>query len=182
VPLRQEAHTRGGDAAGAHAANKKTRWNRFMFKNIMSLDEAIHSHALPAIETFPCPFKATSSGSGIIRIVFPEFTCVCPRTGYPDFAGITVCYLPGNVCVELKSWKLYLNSFRMIGAFHEAVTSFLFETLEKLLAPRWLVVVGDFFPRGNVDTTVIFESNGTRPGGADLLIGHLPPRCREFSG
>jgi len=153
-----------------------------MFTTNVSLDEAVKNGSLPALSTFPCPFHEQSSGSGVIRIVFPEFTCVCPRTGYPDFASITVCYLPGGVCMELKSWKLYLNSFRMLGAFHEAVTAFLFETLDKLLAPRWLVVIGDFFPRGNVDTTIVFETKTARPGGADLLIGRLPPRCRDFIG
>jgi 7-cyano-7-deazaguanine reductase len=151
-----------------------------MFTNSIPLDEAARKGVLPAIETFPCPFSGGSAGGGIIRIVFPEFTCVCPRTGYPDFAGITVCYLPGAACIELKSWKIYLNSFRMVGAFHEAVTSYLFDTLDNILAPQWLIVIGDFFPRGNVDTTVVFESKADRPRGADLLIGQLSPRCRTF--
>jgi 7-cyano-7-deazaguanine reductase len=169
------------DAAGAKNHARQSG-KGFMFTTNVSLDEAVKNGSLPALSTFPCPFHEQSSGSGVIRIVFPEFTCVCPRTGYPDFASITVCYLPGGVCMELKSWKLYLNSFRMLGAFHEAVTAFLFETLDKLLAPRWLVVIGDFFPRGNVDTTIVFETKTARPGGADLLIGRLPPRCRDFSG
>jgi 7-cyano-7-deazaguanine reductase len=146
------------------------------------LDDAVKKDLLPALETFPCPFNAKASQRGVIRIVFPEFTCVCPRTGYPDFAEITVCYLPDKLCLELKSWKLYLNSFRMIGAFHEAVTAHLFETLKRTLAPRWIIVTRDFFPRGNVDTTVLFETPGKRPAGADLLLlGHLPLRCRGFS-
>lgn len=115
--------------------------------------------------------------------MFPEFTCVCPRTGYPDFARIILCYLPGRLCVELKSWKLYLNSFRMVGAFHEAVTAHLFDTMKGLLAPQWLLMIGDFFPRGNVDTTVVMETPTRRPQGADLLIGpYLRPHCRDFSG
>jgi len=151
-----------------------------MFQNITTLNDALKNLLLPGLETFPCPFGPAESGSGVIRIVFPEFTCVCPRTGYPDFAKISVYYLPGGLCLELKSWKLYLNSFRMIGAFHEAVTSHLFETLKTLLAPRWLLVVGDFSPRGNVDTTIVFETETKRPAGADLLIDPVVPRCKSF--
>ena len=152
-----------------------------MDKNIVLLEEAVKKGLLPALETFPCPFDGKTSGSGVIRIVFPEFTCVCPRTGYPDFAEITVCYLPGKLCIELKSWKLYLNSFRMTGAFHESVTAHLFETLKHALAPQWLLVIGKFFPRGNVDTMVVFETPLNRPAGADLLIEPQPPHCRRFS-
>lgn len=149
-----------------------------MFQNTMALDTVLEKRLFPGLETFPCPYDPAAAETGVIRIVFPEFTCVCPRTGYPDFAQISVCYLPGVLCLELKSWKLYLNSFRMIGAFHEAVTAHLFETLKTLLAPHWLLVVGDFSPRGNVDTTVIFETPTKRPPGADLLIGPVTPRCK----
>jgi 7-cyano-7-deazaguanine reductase len=105
---------------------------------------------------------------------------VCPRTGYPDFAAIHLLYQPSRLCLELKSWKLYLNAFRMIGTFHETVTAHLFATVNTLLAPRWLLVAGDFFPRGNVDTTVVFETPGARPAGADILLANLSPRCRGF--
>jgi 7-cyano-7-deazaguanine reductase len=150
------------------------------FENVTLLEDAIKKGMLPALETFPTPFDSAKCQSGVIRIVFPEFTCVCPKTGYPDFASIAIYYLPHKCCVELKSWKLYLNSFRMIGTFHETVTSHLFEMLKKELEPKWLLVTGDFFPRGNVDTTVVFETPGTRPAGADLLIEPLKPYCRGF--
>jgi 7-cyano-7-deazaguanine reductase len=152
-----------------------------MFKNVTPLDEALKDKMLPQLETFPSPFATDASGCGAIRIVFPEFTCVCPRTGYPDFAKIHLYYQPGKLCVELKSWKLYLNSFRMIGAFHEAVTVHLFETLKRELAPQWLMVIGDFFPRGNVDTTVVFETPTKRPTGVDRLFEPVAPYCRSFS-
>lgn len=152
-----------------------------MDKNIILLEDAVKKRILPGLEIFPCPYDAKSMQSGVIRIVFPEFTCVCPRTGYPDFAAITLWYLPGRRCLELKSWKLYLNAFRMIGAFHEAVTAHLFFALKKTLAPQWLLVAGDFLPRGNVDTTVVFETRGKRPACAGLLIKHLVPHCRSFS-
>jgi 7-cyano-7-deazaguanine reductase len=151
-----------------------------MFQNVTTLDDALKNRLLACLETFPCPFNAETSQSGIIRIVFPEFTCVCPRTGYPDFAKISIYYLPDVLCLELKSWKLYLNSFRMVGAFHEAVTSHLFETLKTLLSPQWLLIVGDFFPRGNVNTTVVFEMPAKRPPGADLLIDPVVPHCKGF--
>jgi 7-cyano-7-deazaguanine reductase len=106
---------------------------------------------------------------------------MCPKTGYPDFASIIVCYLPGKRCLELKSWKLYLNAFRPIGSFHEAVTAHLFKTLKTIIEPQWLLVAGDFFPRGNVDTTVLFETPGARPSGADLLLEPLLPRCKGYS-
>jgi 7-cyano-7-deazaguanine reductase len=151
-----------------------------MFHNVTPFDDALKNRLLPDLETFPCPFDPAPSPRGVIRIVFPEFTCVCPRTGYPDFAQISVYYLPDKSCIELKSWKLYLNSFRMVGAFHEAITAHLFNTLNDLLAPQWLLLVGDFFPRGNVDTTVVFETPVPRPSGADLLIGPIVPRCRSL--
>jgi 7-cyano-7-deazaguanine reductase len=153
------------------------------FKNVIPLDQALQANALPPLETFPNPYDSSASAStqsGLVRIVFPEFTCVCPKTGYPDFATISLCYLPDKLCLELKSWKLYLNSFRMVGTFHETVTHHLFETLKGVLAPRWMIVVGDFLPRGNVDTTVLFETPGPRPAGADILIGQFPVRCREL--
>jgi 7-cyano-7-deazaguanine reductase len=149
-----------------------------MNKNIILLEDAVKRGLLPGLETFPCPYDGKPSATGVIRIMFPEFTCVCPRTGYPDFAKITVCYLPGNLCLELKSWKLYLNSFRMTGAFHEAVTAHLFETLKRTLTPEWLLIIGKFSPRGNVNTTVVFETPGTRPAGADLLIASPSPHNR----
>jgi 7-cyano-7-deazaguanine reductase len=150
------------------------------FENVVPLDEAVRAGKLPPLETFPCPFDEASGGSGIIRIIFPEFTCVCPKTGYPDFASIGLWYLPGTTCIELKSWKLYLNSFRMIGTFHETVTHHLFTTLSLLLSPKWLLIAGDFFPRGNVDTTVLYESDTPRPAGADVLLTPLKPYTRSF--
>ncbi|MDA8088208.1 MAG: preQ(1) synthase [Nitrospiraceae bacterium] len=89
-----------------------------------------------------------------INIEFPEFTCLCPRSGYPDFATIRVGYVPDRKIVELKSLKLYLNSFRGEYISHEAVANRIFEELEKGLAPRYLEVTGDFNPRGNVKTVI----------------------------
>ena len=150
------------------------------YQNVTLLEDALKTGVLPPLETFPCPYDASALDAGCVRIVFPEFTCVCPKTGYPDFASILLCYLPDKLCIELKSWKLYLNAFRMVGTFHETVTAHLFQTLQTLLSPKWMLLAGDFYPRGNVDTTVLFETPTPRPSGADLLIGpYLPPRLKS---
>lgn len=147
------------------------------YKNVISLEEAIEQEKLPEIETFDAPFDSEKTKSGVIRIVFPEFTCLCPKTGYPDFANIKLYYLPDKKCLELKAWKLYLNSFRMVGTFHETVTHHLFNRLKELLDPKWMMIIGDYLPRGNVDTTVVFETDTLRPKGADVLIGNIDPYC-----
>jgi 7-cyano-7-deazaguanine reductase len=100
----------------------------------------------------------------LISITLPEFTCLCPLSGYPDFAVMRLRYAPDKWCVELKSLKLYINSFRDQGAFHEAVTNQIADELIKLLKPRWLELVGDFNPRGNVKT-VITVRQGEPPAG-----------------
>ncbi len=89
-----------------------------------------------------------------INVNFPEFTCLCPRSGYPDFATIRINYVPDRKIVELKSLKLYLNSFRDIHVSHEEVTNTIYSELERRLKPKFLEVIGDFNPRGNVKTTV----------------------------
>ena len=90
----------------------------------------------------------------LIDRTYPEFTCLCPRSGYPDFATIRVTYTPDNKVVELKALKLYLNGFRDQSISHEAVTNLIFDTLVKSLKPRTLEVVGDFNVRGNVKTVI----------------------------
>jgi 7-cyano-7-deazaguanine reductase len=90
-----------------------------------------------------------------IRFECPEFTCVCPKTGQPDFATIRINYVPGELCVELKSLKLYLWSFRDEGAFHEAVTNRILDDLVAALNPRRCEVVGDFMVRGGIKTVVV---------------------------
>jgi len=89
-----------------------------------------------------------------INITFPEFTCLCPRSGYPDFATISVRYIPDKKIVELKSLKLYLNSFRDMHISHEEAANGIYSELEKKLKPRFLEVIGDFNPRGNVKTVI----------------------------
>jgi len=97
-----------------------------------------------------------------INISLPEFTCLCPRSGYPDFAAIAINYVPGKKIVELKSLKLYLNSFRDVPISHEAATNKIYAELQKKLKPKFLEVIGDFNPRGNVKTIIKVRSDETR--------------------
>ena len=90
----------------------------------------------------------------VIDITYPEFTCLCPRSGYPDFATIRVEYTPDKSVVELKSFKLYLNSFRDVAISHEAAANKIFGDLAKILKPKKLEVIGDFNVRGNVKTVI----------------------------
>ncbi|MBM2803207.1 MAG: queF [Deltaproteobacteria bacterium] len=89
-----------------------------------------------------------------IQMECPEFTCVCPKTGQPDFATIRISYVPDQLCVELKSVKLYLWSYRDEGAFHEAAINKILDDLVAACRPRKMTVVGDFNVRGGIHTTV----------------------------
>jgi 7-cyano-7-deazaguanine reductase len=92
----------------------------------------------------------------------PEFTCLCPMTGQPDFATISIDYVPGSRCVELKSLKLYLWSYRNEGAFHEAVTNQICDDLVAAIDPRSITVIGKFWVRGGISTTVTATHNPDR--------------------
>lgn len=89
-----------------------------------------------------------------VKFVFPEFTSICPVTGQPDFATFTITYTPGDVCVEMKSLKLYFLAFRDKGMFYEAVTNQIFDDLKASLSPQKLVVEGDFAVRGGTKGVV----------------------------
>lgn len=92
-----------------------------------------------------------------VEITLPEFTCLCPRTGYPDFATIRVKYVPDKLILELKSVKLYINKFRDEGIFHEEAVNKILEDLVDVCKPRRMEIMGDFHPRGNVKTVVRAE-------------------------
>ena len=100
----------------------------------------------------------------LIACASPEFTCLCPRSGFPDFATIRLRYVPDRSIVELKSLKLYLNRYRDEHAFHEAVVNQIADDLAAAIDPRWLELVGDFNVRGNIKTviTVVREQDGYR--------------------
>lgn len=92
-----------------------------------------------------------------VDIEFPEFTCVCPKTGLPDFATIRIEYIPDNLLIELKSLKLYFVSYRNVGTFHEDVTNKILNDLVAACQPRRMKVVGEFNIRGGIKTTVTAE-------------------------
>jgi 7-cyano-7-deazaguanine reductase len=105
-----------------------------------------------ALDTFPNP-KAERDYT--IQFDCPEFTCLCPITGQPDFATILIEYVPDKLCVELKSLKLYLWSYRNDGAFHEAVTNQICDDIVAAIQPRKITVTGKFWVRGGITTNVV---------------------------
>jgi 7-cyano-7-deazaguanine reductase len=109
------------------------------------------------LETFPNPRPGRDYE---IRFDCPEFTCLCPLTGQPDFAAIRISYVPDALCIELKSLKLYLWSFRDEGAFHEKVTNQIADDIISAIRPRRLRVEGDFAVRGGIGTVVVVEHSG----------------------
>jgi 7-cyano-7-deazaguanine reductase len=113
------------------------------------------------LETFPNPSPGRDYA---IHMRIPEFTCLCPKTGQPDFATLALDYVPDGLCVELKSLKLYIWSFRNEGRFHEAVTNEILGDLVKATAPRFMRLAANFFVRGGIFTTVVAEHR--KPGWA----------------
>ena len=113
----------------------------------------------------------------------PEFTCLCPRTGQPDFATLALDYVPDRLCVELKSLKLYIWSYRDRGAYHEAVTHAILDDLVRATRPRFMRLAARFFVRGGIYTTVVAEHvrRGWRPRAA-VALETLPsaPRARHL--
>jgi 7-cyano-7-deazaguanine reductase len=107
-----------------------------------------------SLETFPNPEPRRDYR---IHMEIPEFTCLCPRTGQPDFAHLTLDYVPDKLCVELKSLKLYIWSYRDQGAFHEAVTNRILDDLAQAIRPRFMRLSARFYVRGGIFTTVVAE-------------------------
>ena len=106
------------------------------------------------LETFPNPAPQRDF---LIHMEIPEFTCLCPKTGQPDFATLILEYIPEKTCVELKSLKLYIWSFRNEGCFHEAVTNEILDDLVKALKPRYMRLTAKFYVRGGIFTNVVAE-------------------------
>ena len=106
------------------------------------------------LETFANP---TPERDYTIRMTIPEFSCLCPKTGQPDFATLKLAYVPDELCIELKSLKLYIWSFRDRGAFHEAVTNEILGHLVAATAPRFMQLLAEFNVRGGIYTTVTAE-------------------------
>ena len=111
------------------------------------------------LETFANP---VDSRDYLIHMEIPEFTCLCPKTGQPDFATLVLDYIPDRTCVELKSLKLYVWSFRNEGAFHEAVTNRILDDLARATEPRFMRLTSKFYVRGGIFTNVVAEHR--KPG------------------
>lgn len=107
-----------------------------------------------SLDTFPSPNEGRDFA---IHMRIPEFTCLCPKTGQPDFATLFLDYIPDRKCVELKSLKVYVWSFRDEGHFHEAVTNRILDDLVAALDPRFMRLTGRFYVRGGIFTTVVAE-------------------------
>ena len=114
------------------------------------------------LETFPNPAPARDYH---IHMEIPEFTCLCPKTGQPDFATLILDYIPDKKCIELKSLKLYIWSYRNEGAFHEAVTNRILDGLATAIKPRYMRLTAKFYVRGGIFTNVVAEQRkaGWRP-------------------
>lgn len=118
----------------------------------------------------------------LINMQIPEFTCLCPMTGQPDFANLELVYVPDRKCVELKSLKLYIWSFRNVGTYHEAVTNRIVDELVRLLSPRFLRLTARFYVRGGILTTLTAEhrKKGWRPAAPVELpaISEVPEKAK----
>lgn len=127
------------------------------------------TQAATAVETFPNP---NPERDYTIRITAPEFTCLCPKTGQPDFATLKLDYVPEKSCIELKSLKLYLWSFRDRGCFHEAVTNEILGHFVASTQPRFMRLTAEFYVRGGIYTTVVAEHRAS--GWQPPALVHLP--------
>ncbi len=113
----------------------------------------------PSIETWKNQYP---NRSYTIKIDVPEFTCLCPKTGLPDFANITIRYIPDKDCIELKSFKYYTIFYRDVGIFNEHVVNKMLDDLVKACKPCWMEIVGEFNARGGIKTTVSAEYGKNR--------------------
>ena len=127
--------------------------NTPLHENVTLLGD-LNAKPSKTLETFPNP---NPSRDFHIHMEIPEFTCLCPKTGQPDFATIHLDYIPSEQCVELKSLKLYIVSFRNEGCFHEAVTNRILDDLVAVTDPKFMRITAKFFVRGGIFTNVVAE-------------------------
>lgn len=125
-----------------------------MKSNYEGLQKSIKDLKTPEIEVWENQY---SEKGYTIALENPEFTCVCPKTGLPDFANITIQYKPVKFCVELKSFKMYLLFYRDVGIFHEHAVNKILEDFVKACKPKWACIKGEFNTRGGIYTTVSAE-------------------------
>lgn len=116
------------------------------------LQEQVASISLPGIETWSFQYPGSDTR---IEVSIPEFTCVCPKTGLPDFATLSISYTPGELCLELKSLKLYMLAFRDLGIFHEHVVNRILQDCVAACRPRNMEIRGIFNSRGGIQTTAV---------------------------
>jgi len=135
---------------------------------------AMPSQPSKTLETFPNPAPQRDY---LIHMEIPEFTCLCPKTGQPDFAALTLDYIPDKRCVELKSLKLYIWSFRDEGHFHEAVTNRILDDLVAATQPRFMRLTARFYVRGGIFTNVVAEhrKRGWKPA-PRVELDAFPPQ------
>jgi 7-cyano-7-deazaguanine reductase len=134
--------------------NQKSKIKNKKFKrggSYEGLQEDVRRLKTPEIEVWKNKYRDKEY---TIFMETPEFSCICPKTGLPDFANIRIQYIPDEYCIELKSFKLYLISFRNIGIFHENVVNRILDDLVRACRPRWMNIVGEFNPRGGIKTIV----------------------------
>ena len=136
--------------------------------------------ASKSLETFPNPAPERDYA---IHMQIPEFTCLCPKTSQPDFATLYLDYVPDRLCVELKSLKLYIWSFRNEGKFHEAVTNEILGDLVGATSPRFMRLRAEFYVRGGIFTTVVAEHRkaGWEPAKRVELDG-MPRQSSTYQG
>ena len=142
---------------GAKASDSKELWKMFN-KGIKILkygEKEIIEFNIDLAENY---WKNNHSKNYTIDIELPEFMCKCPRSGYPDFATIKLSYSPDKKVIELKALKLYINSFMNRHISHEDSANEIFDALERNLNPKWIRVVADYNPRGNVHTVITIDS------------------------
>jgi len=118
------------------------------------LQESTRNLKTPGIEVWDNKYKDKDY---VVAIEIPEFTCICPKTGLPDFATIKIEYSPDKSCIELKSFKMYTIFYRDVGIFNEHVVNKILDDFVKACNPRWVKIVGDFNPRGGIKTIVTRE-------------------------
>lgn len=124
------------------------------FSSYEGLQKKIRDLKTPKIEVWENQYPDKEY---MIVMDIPEFTCICPKTGLPDFATIKIEYSPVGFCIELKSFKLYTIFYRNIGIFHEHLTNKILEDFIKACQPRWARITSEFNPRGGIKTTVMRE-------------------------
>ncbi|MDO8525106.1 MAG: preQ(1) synthase [Candidatus Omnitrophota bacterium] len=118
------------------------------------LQNQVRAMKTPAIETWKNRYPGRRY---VITIDIPEFTCICPKTGLPDFAAISIKYIPGRLCLELKSLKYYTIFYRNVGIFNENVVNKMLDDAVRACKPGWMEIVGEFNARGGIKTTVTAE-------------------------